>query len=521
MCAPHLQGPEDEGRMINTEQEMLSVLLVIAVLLLLLVIYLFDLQRKYSYFSRRSIPTPRWEFFFGHYRTLWSAESISRQWESWTKQFGSLYGLYEGTRPVYVCSDVDFLEEVFIKQFSSFHSRRLPFVTRLSIGEHVHLFGADGQRWRRQRSIINPTFSTHKLHSMSPLIDQSIEMFMTKLVDGQSMNIYPLFKQLTMDVICRCAFGIGTDVQMNADNPFLIQSEKFFRDNHEKIFVVQLSYLMPFLVPLLTQWIRLQMLIFFVVNSIFPSRLEEAPGFWLINQVKHSIAQRMNNEQPSRLDLLQLMINVGTSNTAEIHADGSTKKLHFDEISSNVFLFMIAGFETTSTTLACATYVLATHPHIQEKLYEQISQPIDQFEYLDMFLREVLRMYPVAVQAISRECNETTFVCGQQIDRGAVIQPDVFSLHYSEELWGPEDPHVFSPERHSVPRHPMALMAFGQGPRNCIGMRFALLELKVALVRLLRDYRIFPTEETEKKFLRRETLVIQPDAVLIRLEKRH
>ena len=493
---------------------MVVVLLLVLVVVVLLLIYLFALRSQYLYFSRRSIVTPRWTLFFGHYRTLWSAKSISRQWEAWTKQFGSLYGLYEGTRPVYVSSNVDFLEEVFIKQFSSFHSRRLPFVTRLSIGEHVHLFAADGPRWRRQRSIIAPTFSHVKLQSMSPLIDEAIEKFMAKLVDGGELNIYPLFKQLTMDIICRCAFGIDSDVQSNVDNPFLVQSEKFFRDNHEKVFVVKLSYLLPFLVPLLTQWIRLQMLIFFLVNAIFPSRLEEAPGFWLINQVKHSISERMNNAQASRVDLLQLMINVATSDVP------TAKKLHLDEISSNVFLFMIAGFETTSTTLAYSTYVLATHPHIQERLVEDISQPIEQFEYLDLFLREVLRMYPVAIQAISRECNETTFVCGHQIERGTVIQPDVFSLHYSEELWGPEDPHLFSPERHRVPRHPLALMAFGQGPRNCIGMRFALLELKFTLVRLLRNYRIFPTEATEEKFRLRETLVIQPEAVWVRLARR-
>lgn len=99
----------------------------------------------------------------------------------------------------------------------------------------------------------------------------------------------------------------------------------------------------------------------------------------------------------------------------------------------------------------------------------------------------------------------------------SVIQPDVYSLHYDANLWGPEDPDVFSPDRHRTRRHRMSLMTFGQGPRQCIGMRFALIELKVTIVELIRKYLVVPTESTEKHFQLRETLVIQPDALFIRL----
>lgn len=66
----------------------------------------------------------------------------------------------------------------------------------------------------------------------------------------------------------------------------------------------------------------------------------------------------------------------------------------------------------------------------------------------------------------------------------------------------------------------MALMTFGQGPRQCIGMRFALIELKVAMIELIRNYIVVPTELTEKHFQLRETLVIQPDALFVRLVRR-
>ncbi len=87
-------------------------------------------------------------------------------------------------------------------------------------------------------------------------------------------------------------------------------------------------------------------------------------------------------------------------------------------------------------------------------------------------------------------------------------------------MWGPEDPNLFIPERHAGKRHPIAYMGFGVGPRNCVGMRFALMELKMCLARLLHTYNIFPGENIEKGMIRREITIITPEAIYVRLEKR-
>ena len=104
------------------------------------------------------------------------------------------------------------------------------------------------------------------------------------------------------------------------------------------------------------------------------------------------------------------------------------------EIIPNIFLFMIAGYETTSTALAYSTYILATHPDIQQQLFSEIDQHrIDHNDhdavydkamnltYLDLFVREVLRMYPITSKAMARECNTTTTVCGHTIEKGLFI----------------------------------------------------------------------------------------------------
>ena len=77
---------------------------------------------------------------------------------------------------------------------------------------------------------------------------------------------------------------------------------------------------------------------------------------------------------------------------------------------------------------------------------------------------------------------------------------DVLSLHFDPEIWGPVDPNVFHPERFSVKRNPLAFMAFGAGPRNCIGMKFAMVELKIALCKLLLKYEFLTSENQPDKF---------------------
>ncbi|CAF1284681.1 unnamed protein product [Didymodactylos carnosus] len=213
--------------------------------------------------------------------------------------------------------------------------------------------------------------------------------------------------------------------------------------------------------------------------------------------------------------------------------DGSVSRLlTYNEVKSNVFLFMVAGYETTSSALAYCTYVLANHFDIQRKLQEEIDQYIGESEqqnpdydivnrmgYMDLFIKEVLRMYPVAVATHTRRCINETNVCGYKIMKDSIVQADVYSIHYDEELWGPHDTNKFYPERHLEKRHPLAFMPFGVGPRNCVGMKFALIEMKIVLTRLLRQYTILKCDKLEN-FKIIEKSVITPNEVWIKLEKR-
>ena len=198
---------------------------------------------------------------------------------------------------------------------------------------------------------------------------------------------------------------------------------------------------------------------------------------------------------------------------------------------------VLAGYETTSTALSYITYVLATHPDEQLKLQHHIDEQfhpdtpdempsyesVSNMDYLDMFIREVLRMYPIAPFVVNRQSSEAFEIKGVgTVPIGTRIAVDMYRLHFDPELWGPVDPHEFYPERFATKRHPMAWIPFGAGPRNCVGMRFALMELKMTLVCLLKKYSIINCGiETEKPFKQlKEAVVIAPDKVIVRLERR-
>jgi hypothetical protein len=119
-----------------------------------------------------------------------------------------------------------------------------------------------------------------------------------------------------------------------------------------------------------------------------------------------------------------------------------------------------------------------------------------------------------------------------------LVYVDVRSLQFDQDLWGPEPVDEFHPERHSVKRHPLSLVPFGIGPRTCIGMRFALrkfyfiydfllthilfilVEIKLCLARLIHEYRILPPSHEKYELNLHEGIVIAPEKVLIKLEKR-
>ncbi|CAF0869176.1 unnamed protein product [Brachionus calyciflorus] len=477
--------------------------------------YLGKIWYSYRFFYKLGIKTPKYRFFYGNNLELTKNNNYSDVLRNWTQTFGKTYGYYEGHFPIMVTSDLEILQEVFVHQSSNFSARKKIFVSRDEDAPDIALFTATRDRWKKMRYIMNPTFSSAKLRELEPLLIKCADRLNKQIENGNKIdiNITEFFKRFTMDSIWMCAFGLDLDMQNNPDNEYFKRCEALFKFiGTPNLLSFIGNYLHEFLDPLMEIIENLERFM-----SRFYDFTRHYPILWFMKHVFELVEIR-KRENIKKNDYLQILIDC--------------KSLTTLEVKINLALFMLAGYETTSIALTYACYCLAKYPLEQSKLYDEIklkcdsendinSDIIQEMVYLDYFIKEVLRYYPTGTSVISRKCTKATKVKDMNIPEGLVIAVDVLSLHFDTDLWGPVDPNLFHPERHSVKRNPFAFMSFGSGPRNCIGMKFALLELKLALCKILINFEILPLKSLSEDLELFEAFVRRPkNDVVLTIRKR-
>ncbi|UJR11637.1 hypothetical protein I4U23_015818 [Adineta vaga] len=511
-------------------------------------------HRQQQYFKKRGIATPPFDLLFGHLLTMWSAKSSADQLKEWTRKYGKIYGIFAGSSPIYIVSDVNFLEQVFIKQFSSFYSHQTDFSEHAVEKSKRGLLIASGNQWRRQKQIIGPIISTG-IKQMSPLFDKCVDEMIHSLESLNSniqeeFNIYPLYKKTFWNMACG-SFGIDVVVEENATNKLFNEFEKFFMTDTKSYPLLRASELFPsfgtiflYLFEMYNEIGRL------FRDIIWPKAWGPIWEGYALYRVKHQLFSLFNkrwriphnehNIQGQKQDFLTMMSATLTFDSIEDEnnvAGGQShqpRPINAHEIIDNAFLFMGAQYAGNAAVMACCSYILATNCDIQNKLVSEINQfassadqdklngdIVSQMPYLDMFIREILRMYPLSTLGIDRQCMRDTIVNGIHVSKGSVVQADVYSIHYDPDIWGPEDPEIFCPERHLTEnRHPLALLFFGAGPRMCPGVRLALITAKVVLVRLLQHYNIVACESQEKTLGLEEKVIHLPTESWVKLVPR-
>jgi hypothetical protein len=327
---------------------------LISILLIIIVAYLWHIRKIYSFFDRLNIPGPPPTFFFGNFADLSKTKRKSISIKQWTEKYGRIFGYFEGHTPILVISDPDILQDIFIKSFSNFHSRRsLPLEDPHD--KEVHIFNALGIRWKRQRSVINPTFSSAKLKQMTSLIHRSIDVFMVKIgEENQPFDIYTYFKRFTMETIWSCGFGIETDIQNNIDDPYLVLSQQIFDEkNSGKI----LAFFSIFINELNHFWCTLEqceMSTRYWLRYYFPfvrKFLAEDPNEWIMQQAYQIIDKRRKMGPVNRIDLMQLMLESASEEdiiqdyqkiSMKIDSTDNEsqfiRKLTIPEIASNIYV---------------------------------------------------------------------------------------------------------------------------------------------------------------------------------------
>ncbi|XP_033752139.1 bifunctional protein STORR-like [Pecten maximus] len=501
----------------------------VILLLVAIILYTYMMSRDFWTFKKMGIPGPTPRPILGNLAAM-VKEGIRDFDRKALQKYGKVYGHFDGLSTNLVVADKEMLREILVKQFNNFVDRRTldGFAGDLEHG----LTNVKGAHWKHNRSIITPTFSSGKLRQMMPLIQEACETLIQTtrkaVYNGENgqVEMRRLFAGYTMDVISSTAFGIHVDSQSNPDDLFVMHSKKMFDFTMTKPWMLVVLFL-PMLKPLLKQ----------LGVGLFP---KDSMAYFrkLTTQL---VDERRRNKVEGRKDFLQLVVDTQECRLELDQEDEDSKEqitfldknhqkgLTFDEILGNSELFFVAGYETTAITLTMAAFNLATNPECQDKLREEIeeelgsdpcdSENIKKLQYLDMCINETLRMYPPAMR-FNRMCVKTTTVKDITIPSGMAVTVPVYAMHHDPDVW--EKPEIFNPERFSPSQKehhdPMDFLPFGYGPRNCIGMRLALMEAKMATAYLVRNFRLCVGNKTDIPPKMEERPILKPIHSWLKLE---
>ncbi|KAI5637098.1 cytochrome p450 domain-containing protein [Phthorimaea operculella] len=426
-------------------------------------------------------------------------------------------GTFEGRRPTLYVFDPELIKAVTIRDFDHFVDR-----SSLRTNEPRYLkrslLNLKGGEWKGVRSAITPAFSSARLKNMLPLIESCSQQMINflKQYDGKDVEMKDAIGHFTLEVIGACAFGIECNALSDENANFIKVAEKFnFMPKKKRLLIFALLMFAPKLMRFLN------------ISFLYQESTDE-----LVRILKAAKAERRSSKTKNS-DFLQLLIEAAEKEKNDGDDKNSVSYMDDDTIDAQSLLFLIAGYETSSTLLSFAIHVLATKPSLQESLRSSIVEQtnnkeisyelLSQLHYLEGFLLETLRLYP-PVARVDRVCTKKYVLPGSSVtvDVGDVVSIPVYGIHMDPDYY--PDPEEFKPERfmhdekRDRPQH--LFLAFGAGPRNCIGLRFAMISAKMAMVSLLKNFKFSICDKTENpiKFDKSAMLLKASTGLWVRVE---
>ncbi|XP_063618744.1 uncharacterized protein LOC134791626 [Cydia splendana] len=435
-------------------------------------------------------------------------------------------GNFEFLKPVVLIRDIELIKKVTVKDFEYFLDHRSfvsedvdPFFGR-------NLFSLKGQEWKDMRSTLSPAFTSSKMKHMLPFIvevgnqmvislDQQLNESKKGYIDIETKDLATYYAN---DVIASCAFGLKVDSHLEPDNQFYKMGYKASNFS----FVAILKFFgyasFPWLMKLLkANLFSADVTNFFqhlVLSTMKDREVHNILRPDMIHLLMEAKKGQLVHEENSGCDAGAGFATVEESNVGKKTINRAWSDI---DLIAQAVLFFIAGFETVSTAMTFLLYELALNPDVQERLAEEVKEhekksggkfdynSIQNMVYMDMVVSESLRLWPPAV-ASDRICTKD-YNLGRPNDKatqdfilkkGEGVNIPVAAIHRDPEYF--PNPKKFDPERFSEENkhmiQPFTYLPFGLGPRNCIGSRFALCEVKVMVYQLVQRYELVPCERT-------------------------
>ncbi|XP_032590252.1 cytochrome P450 4p1-like [Drosophila grimshawi] len=475
-----------------------------------LIFWLYRINKDYyvlAFFARRVrtndgrplesiVPVAKGRTIFGNSFDLYgkSDAEVFEVMSNRAKQIGRSYLAYFMGTAIYNIIDAENVELIL-----NDHS----LISKSLVYELVHpalrtgLLTSTDKKWHTRRKMLTPTFHFNILGQFEEIFKVESLKFV-KQFEGQSeisISLSELIPRFTLNSICETAMGVKLDDMAAKGDTYRINFSMI-----EKAFIRRMSN------PIF--WNN-------TLYNLFGAR-KDAPFLDGVHEFSSEIIAKR------RIMLEELLKD--NKNVQDADDDIYIKKkqrfamldtlilaekdglIDHEGICEEVDSLMFAGFDTTSIGLIFGLMNMSLYADKQELCYQEInehiaddfsnldSNQISKLKYLECFVKETLRMFP-SVPSIGRTAvRETELANGLILPAGCNITLRIFDLHRNPKYW--TSPEEFQPERflpeNSKDRHIFAYVPFSAGQRNCIGQKYAMLEMKTLLIVILKLYKVLP-----------------------------
>ncbi|XP_022901353.1 cytochrome P450 4c3-like [Onthophagus taurus] len=463
--------------------------LIVLLIALIVGIYFWYKNLKSKFRDLDKLPGPKEKFLTGNATDFGSdVHELFEASQQMVMKYGRLVRVWQGPfRLNLFVTDPDKVEyflssNVLIKKSTGYDLYK-PW-----LGEG--LINGTGEVWKKYRKILTPAFHLKILDQFSDVFHRNLQILIDNLKkeSGKTVDICPILTLYAMDSLCETSMGINHKYQHHGDTSYMNAVHAFLEIYMSRFFSILNRF------DIFFRFTKDHKILYDSVN--------------LMHKITDEVIKK-------RKDFLQ-----GVSQEEDVDDMGIKKKRVFldtllehpgltnEEMRWQVDTFLFAGHDTVASAMGFALYTLAKYPEVQQNILDEIHDfvgddvneeitlnNLKEMDYLERVIKEVLRLYPT-VPLYEREMTEDISLDGLRIPKGTTISFHPYAQHRDPELFPcPErfDPDRFLPENISK-RHPFAYIPFSAGPRNCIGMKYALMNIKTTVANVIRNFQLYPAE---------------------------
>jgi cytochrome P450 len=380
--------------------------------------------------------------------------------------YGEVAAVRFGPMLAFLLNDPDAIHRVLIDNNRNYRKSPNYVGLKLILGEG--LVTSEGDFWRRQRKLSQPAFQRDRIQAFAGAFieetDRTLASWEGKV--GETVDVHAEMMKLTLRIVSRTLFGtsIGSEEEAEECGRALTVGIRYANDYVE-------SLIKP------PRWLPTPK------NRAFKRAVKtlDALVYRIIEERRQSGAQH---------DDLLAMLMAATE-------DG--RGMSDLQLRDEVMTLVMAGHETTANALAWTFYLLSKDPAVERRLRAEVAGALGdrapgaddapRIKYARQVLEESMRLYPPA-WIFERQAIEDDVVGGFKVPKRSIVAISPWVLHRQRALW--ENPEGFDPDRFAgdQERSRFAYLPFGAGPRQCIGMGFAMLEAQLILARVAQRFRL-------------------------------